>query len=91
MQPTDRDRELWVQALRTRDVTSEKSWWTTFWFSLLLGSFGADRFYLGSALLGVLKLFTLGGFGLWWLTDFILLLLGQVRDQEGRRLKPPGT
>ena len=37
--------------------------------SWLLGYFGADRFYQGQILLGVLKLITLGGVGVWWLID----------------------
>ena len=91
MKPIEREGEVWIQALRTRDTISERSWWTTFWLSLFLGWSGADRFYLGSAMLGVLKFFTFGGAGLWWLADFLLLLCGNVRDEEGRNLKRPGT
>lgn len=34
-----------------------------------LGYLGADRFYKGDIGLGVLKLVTLGAFGIWWLVD----------------------
>jgi TM2 domain-containing membrane protein YozV len=37
--------------------------------SWLLGYLGADRFYQGQIGLGVLKLVTLGGVGIWWLID----------------------
>lgn len=37
--------------------------------SWTLGFLGADRFYRGDVGLGVLKLLTLGAFGIWWLVD----------------------
>ena len=38
-----------------------------------LGSLGIDRFYVGQPVLGIIKLITLGGFGLWVLIDFFLI------------------
>ena len=37
--------------------------------SLLVGELGDDRFLLGETGLGILKLITLGGCGVWWLID----------------------
>jgi TM2 domain-containing membrane protein YozV len=37
--------------------------------SWALGFLGADRFYQGQVLWGILKLITLGGAGIWWLID----------------------
>jgi len=34
-----------------------------------IGYFGADRFYKGDIGLGILKLITFGGVGIWWLVD----------------------
>lgn len=42
--------------------------------SLLLGGVGIDRFYLGNVGLGLGKMFTLGGFGIWSLVDFFRIM-----------------
>lgn len=39
--------------------------------SVFPGSLGVDRFYLGDVGKGVLKYFTFGGFGIWWIKDII--------------------
>jgi TM2 domain-containing membrane protein YozV len=41
-------------------------------FSWALGYVGADRFYKGEVILGLLKLITLGGFGIWYIVDAII-------------------
>lgn len=65
---------------------SDKSYLITFLFSMLLGNLGADRFYAGHTGLGILKLATLGGIGIWGFIDTIILLAGGWRDKQGRRL-----
>lgn len=60
----------------------QKKWLTAFILSLFLGVFGIDRFYLGKAGTGLLKLLTLGGFGLWALIDFILIASKSMRGVE---------
>ena len=42
--------------------------------SLLVGYLGIDRFYLGDTGLGVAKLLTCGGFGVWTLVDWFLVM-----------------
>ena len=39
--------------------------------SVFPGSLGVDRFYLGEIGKGILKYFTFGGFGIWWIADII--------------------
>jgi hypothetical protein len=63
-----------------------KSFVVTWLLSYFLGWLGVDRFYLGKIGTGVIKLLTLGGCGIWWLIDLILVLAGAARDSDGRRL-----
>tara|TARA_Y100001968_G_C19280027_1_gene678752 strand:+ start:44 stop:364 length:321 start_codon:yes stop_codon:yes gene_type:complete len=58
-----------------QQVKSDKDWMVTFVLAILVGVLGIDRFYTGSTRLGVLKLVTLGGLGLWWLIDLSCSLL----------------
>ena len=37
--------------------------------SIFLGILGIDRFLLGDRILGLIKLFTLGGIGIWLVID----------------------
>lgn len=50
--------------------------------SIFLGWLGADRFYLGQPIVGLLKLITLGGFGIWWFIDIIIIATKSVRNVE---------
>ena len=42
--------------------------------SLLIGAYGVDRFYVGDIGLGVVKLLTCGGAGIWWIIDLFLIM-----------------
>ncbi|MDQ0769821.1 hypothetical protein QF031_002570 [Pseudarthrobacter defluvii] len=64
-----------------------KSFVTTWILSLLLGTFGADRFYLGKIGSGMAKLLTAGGMGIWSIVDLIMTLTGNTRDRDGRPLE----
>lgn len=55
-------------------------------FSVFAGFIGMDRFYLGHRVHGLLKLFTLGGLGLWWLLDIVLIILNVLKDVDGNAL-----
>ena len=64
----------------------QRSFVTTWVLSLFLGWLGVDRFYLGQTGLGVAKLLTAGGCGIWYLIDLVMILTGQLRDVNGKEL-----
>jgi len=50
------------------------------------GVFGLHRFYTGRTASGVWMCLTLGGLGIWYLYDVVVLAAGDFRDGEGRRV-----
>lgn len=61
---------------------------TTLLFSILLGIVGVDRFCLGHVGAFVGKLISLGGLGVWWIIDIILLITGQLTPEDGSNWIP---
>jgi len=49
------------------------NWILALIMSIFFGSLGVDRFIMGHVGLGILKLITFGGFGVWWLIDVIVI------------------
>jgi len=63
-----------------------KEWIVALLLSVFLGHLGIDRFYLGYIGLGILKLITFGGCGVWWLIDLILIAADQLKSADGKPL-----
>src|SRR6185503_5372615 len=63
-----------------------RSWLVTLLLCWFVGIFGVHRFYTGHTLIGVLQLVTLGGCGIWWIFDLIMIMVGSYRDFEDRPL-----
>ncbi|MBS9371780.1 TM2 domain-containing protein [Rhodococcus sp. B50] len=76
----------------TGEPYSDKSKVTAGVLGILLGGFGAGRFYLDQPGVAVAQIavtwLTCGIGGIWPLIDGILMLTGKVRDKNGRQLRP---
>jgi hypothetical protein len=66
------------------NIPSPKSRGVAFVLAALLGPFGGHRFYLGKTRTAVLMLCTLGGVGIWYLYDLVLVASGSFRDADGQ-------
>jgi TM2 domain-containing membrane protein YozV len=53
---------------------------------LLFSVLGIQRFYVGKIGTGILYLITLGGFGIWFLIDLVMIIVGSFKDKQGRVL-----
>lgn len=69
------------------DLPSDKSRGVALALATVLGLFGGHRFYVNKTGTGVLMAVTIGGLGLWWLYDLILVASGSFRDADGRLVR----
>lgn len=76
----DDNKWLVLQTLQLKDPT------IALIISLLDGTLGIDRFYIGDMGLGVLKLITCGGFGIWTVVDWFLIM-GSARSKNMQKLQ----
>lgn len=84
-------------AIRDRLISMNESKWpmistmqfkdptTILIVSLLAGPFGIDRFMIGDTGLGLLKLFTCGGIGIWTIIDWFMIQ-GTTREKNLEKL-----
>jgi hypothetical protein len=63
--------------------------------ALILGVFGGflglHRFYAGKIGTGIAQILTLGGMGVWWLYDLVLVVAGEFRDIHDLRIRRWGV
>lgn len=87
-----------INVIRERLLTLDDSKWpmistvqlkdptTSLIISILAGSLGIDRFIIGDTGIGVGKLLTCGGFGIWAIIDWFLIQ-GATREKNMQALQ----
>jgi hypothetical protein len=81
------DSQQYFQAKDLPGLYSDKEWMTALLLSILLGGLGVDRFYLGQNGLGIAKLLTCGGCGIWSIIDIVMIAMRKLPDAQGRPLR----
>lgn len=71
---------------RAENEVSERNRMVALFLNITLGWMGGHRFYAGQNATGVAMLLTMGGFGVYWLYDFLMILTGNYRDKEGQTI-----
>jgi TM2 domain-containing membrane protein YozV len=74
------EKWVWIQMLELKDPT------IALVISLFGGTLGIDRFFIGDVGLGIGKLLTCGGFGIWAIVDWFLIM-SATKDQNIRKLQ----
>ena len=87
-----------INVIRERLIALDDSKWgmistvqlkdptTSLIISILAGSLGIDRFMIGDTGLGVGKLLTCGGFGIWTIIDWFMIQ-GATREKNMQKLQ----
>ena len=66
--------------------TNSIDWLALFLLTFFVGVLGVHRFYVGKIGTGVLMLITLGGLGVWFLVDLLLVVTGQCTNKDGQKI-----
>jgi hypothetical protein len=76
----DDSKFVQLQSLGLKDPT------TSLIVSLIGGHFGIDRFIIGDTGLGIAKLLTCGGVGIWTIVDWFLIM-GRTREINQEKIQ----
>lgn len=76
-----------VKKVEEKEATvSSKSRLIALLLCFFLGWAGGHRFYAGKIGTGIIMLFTMGGFGMWYFLDFIMVATGNFKDKDNLSL-----
>jgi|GEM_PF-2097269 len=77
------DKQNEKRVKRGQAPLAEKSKGTAAVLAFFLGALGIHRFYLGYSWQGVVQLLTAGGLGIWFIVDFVRILMGKLKPKTG--------
>jgi TM2 domain-containing membrane protein YozV len=69
-----------------RALDADRTILPVFLLAFLFGALGVHRFFVGKVGTGILQFVTLGGLGIWWLVDMVMIVTGNFTDKEGNRI-----
>jgi TM2 domain-containing membrane protein YozV len=75
------------ESKRQTATVSEKKRLLAIVLCLGFGIFGAHRFYEGKTKSAKVMLCTIGGLGIWYVIDSVIVLFGEFTDNDGKRIK----
>lgn len=75
------------ESKRQTATVSEKKRLLAIVLCLGFGIFGAHRFYAGKTKSAKVMLCTIGGLGIWYVIDSVIVLFGEFTDNDGKRIK----
>jgi TM2 domain-containing membrane protein YozV len=77
----DDSKWVMISTMQFKDPT------TSIIVSILAGHFGIDRFLIGDTGLGIGKLLTCGGLGIWTIIDWFLIM-PDTREKNMQKIRP---
>jgi TM2 domain-containing membrane protein YozV len=83
----DNPKNLSDNNVSTKQTETKKEinheWLVTLLLAFFLGALGVHRFYAGKIGTGILMILTLGGFGIWYTIDVIIIACGLFKKKDG--------
>ncbi len=68
------------------EETSRKSRLYALLLCFFFGWAGGHRYYVNKIGTGLFMLFTMGGFGMWWFIDLVMVSIGAFRDKDDLKI-----